>query len=54
MKETSVRLLATASVLLLLAGGIFAFLAQWFLAAPLWAGALGCVSAALNFGRRGR
>lgn len=49
MKETSVKLLAAAGVLMLLAGVIFAFLRQWTFMALLWAGALGCCVSALNF-----
>lgn len=47
--EKAVRLLIAAGILLLLAGAIFAFLGQWGYAALLWAGALGCLAAALNF-----
>ena len=50
--ETAFRLLIAAGILLLLAGAIFAFLSQWGYAALLWAGALGCLAAALNFKNR--
>ena len=48
MKKT-VRLLAAAGILLLLAGAIFGALRQWLWAALVWAGAVGCLSAAANF-----
>ena len=47
--EKAIRLLVAAGILMLLAGAIFGFLDQWLYAALLWAGALGCLSAALNF-----
>ena len=34
---------------MLLSGVMFAFLRQWLLAALLWAGAFGCIVAALHF-----
>lgn len=49
MKETSIRLLAAAGILLLLAGCIFAFMKLWLYAALLGAGALCCLSGAMNF-----
>ena len=42
-------LLAAAGVLMLLAGALFALIRQWVYAALIWAGALGCLAAALNF-----
>lgn len=49
MKKPAVRLLLTAGILMLLAGVIFAFVAQWTFAALSVAGAFGCLIAALNF-----
>ncbi len=49
MKETIIRLLLAAGVLMLLAGCIFAFLKLWIYSALLCAGAIGCLVAALNF-----
>ena len=49
MRDTTVRLLAVAGVLMLLAGGIFAFLRLWIYAALLLAGAFGCLAWALGF-----
>ncbi len=49
MRDTTVRLLAVAGVLMLLAGGIFAFLRLWIYAALLLAGAFGCLAGALGF-----
>ena len=46
--EKTIRLLAAAGVLMLLAGALFALIRQWVYAALIWAGALGCL-AALNF-----
>ena len=46
--EKTIRLLAAAGVLMLLAGALFALTRQWVYAALIWAGALGCL-AALNF-----
>lgn len=43
--EKTIRLLAAAGVLMLL----FALTRQWVYAALIWAGALGCLAAALNF-----
>lgn len=51
-KQTSVRLLVVAGVLMLLAGCIFGFTKQWIYAALVWVGALGCLIAALNFKNR--
>ncbi len=48
-KDTAVRLLVAAGILLLLGGCIFCFLRQWILAALLGVGAFGCIIAALNF-----
>lgn len=48
----AVRLLVAAGVLMLLAGGIFAFIQQWIAAALVWVGAFGCLVAALNFKNR--
>ena len=54
MRDTTVRLLAAAGVLMLLAGGIFAFLRLWICAALLLAGAFGCLAGALGFRKRTR
>ena len=48
MNQT-VKLLLAAGVLMLLAGTIFGFLRQWSFAALIWAGAFGCLAAALGF-----
>ena len=48
----SVRLLAAAGALMLLAGCIFGFTQQWLYAALVWVGAFGCLVAALNFKNR--
>ena len=48
----SVRLLAAAGALMLLAGCIFGFTQQWIYAALVWVGAFGCLIAALNFKNR--
>ena len=45
--EKTIRLLAAAGVLMLLAGALFALIRQWVYAALIWAGALGCLAAAL-------
>ena len=45
----SARLLLTAGILLLIAGVIFAILPIWLYTGLLWAGAFGCLMAALNF-----
>ena len=50
--EKVIRLLVAAGILMLLAGAIFGFLDQWLYAALIWAGALGCLAAALNFKNR--
>ena len=50
MEQLSVHLLLTAGILLLIAGGIFAILQVWLYTGLLWAGAFGCLMAALNFG----
>jgi len=47
--KTAVRLLIAASVLMVHAGGIFAFQKLWLYAALLGAGALGCIVGAINF-----
>ena len=49
MEQLSVRLLLTAGILLLIAGGIFAILRVWLYTGLFWAGAFGCLMAALNF-----
>ena len=49
MRDTTVRLLAAAGVLMLLAGGIFVFLRLWIYAALLLAGAFGCLAGTLGF-----
>jgi hypothetical protein len=49
MEQLSARLLLTAGILLLIAGGIFAILQGWLYADLLWAGTFGCLMAALNF-----
>ena len=51
-KNSSVRLLVAAGVLMLLSGCIFGFAQQWLYAALVWAGAFGCLIAALNFKNR--
>lgn len=48
-KQIAVRLLVAAGVLMLLSGCIFGFTQQWVYAALVWAGAFGCLVAALNF-----
>ena len=47
--KTAVRLLIAASVLMVHAGGIFAFQKLWLCAALLGAGALGCIAGAISF-----
>ena len=49
MEQLPARLLLTAGILLLIAGGIFAILQVWLYTGLLWAGAFGCLMAALNF-----
>ena len=49
MEQLSARLLLTAGILLLIAGGIFAILQLWLYTGLLWAGAFGCLIAVLNF-----
>ena len=51
MKQAA-SLLLCAGALLLAAGAIFGFLGQWLPAALVWAGALACLAAALNFKNR--
>lgn len=46
--NVAVCLLIAAGVLMLLSGCIFGFLRQWIYAALVWAGAFGCLVAALN------
>ena len=41
MEQLSARLLLTAGILLLIAGGIFAILQGWLYTGLLWAGAFG-------------
>ena len=48
MEQLSVHLLLTAGVLLLIAGVIFAILQVWLYTDLLWAGAFGCLMAALS------
>lgn len=48
-KNSSVRLLVAAGVLMLLSGCIFGFTQHWVYAALVWAGAFGCLVAALSF-----
>ena len=50
--ENATKLLVCAGILMLIAGAIFGFLSQWLYAALIWAGALGCLAAALNFRKR--
>ena len=49
MNKLSVRLLLAAAALLLIAGVIFGILQLWLYTGLLWAGAFGCLMAALNF-----
>ena len=49
IEQLSARLLLTAGILLLIAGVIFAILQVWLYTGLLWAGAFGCLMAALNF-----
>ena len=49
MNKLSVHLLLAAAALLLMAGVIFAILQLWLYTGLLWAGAFGCLMAALNF-----
>lgn len=46
------KLLVCAGALMLVTGAIFGFSGQWLYAALIWAGALGCFVAALNFKNR--
>ena len=46
--KITMRLLAAAGTLMLIAGAIFGFLDQWLYAALIWAGVLGCLAAVLN------
>ncbi len=50
--EIATKLLVCAGTVMLIAGAIFGFSGQWLYAALIWAGALGCVAAALNFKNR--
>lgn len=45
----TVRLLIAASVLMVHAGGVFAFMKLWLYAVLLSVGALGCMVGAINF-----
>lgn len=45
----AVRLLIVASVLMVHAGGVFAFMKLWLYAVLLGVGALGCMVGAINF-----
>ena len=49
LEQLSVHLLLTAGLLLLIAGVILAILQGWLYTGLLWAGAFGCLMAALNF-----
>ncbi len=51
-RDTAVRLLIAAGVLMLLSGCIFAFTRQWVYTALVWVGAFGCLAAALCFRNR--
>lgn len=51
-KNSSVRLLLAAGVLMLLSGCIFGFTQHWIYAALVWVGAFGCLVATLNFKNR--
>ncbi len=51
--KVAVRLLIAASVLMLHAGGVFAFMKLWPYAALLGAGSLGCLVGAVNFKNQG-
>lgn len=48
-RNVAARLLIAAGVLMLLSGCIFGFMREWLYAALVWAGAFGCLVAALNF-----
>lgn len=50
--EIATKLLVCAGTLMLIAGAIFGLLGLWVYAALIWAGALGCLAAALNFKKR--
>lgn len=50
--EIATKLFVCAGTLMLIAGVIFGFLGQWLYAALIWAGAFGCLVAALNFKNR--
>ncbi len=50
--EIATKLLVCAGILMLIAGAIFSFLGQWLYTALIWAGAFGCLAAALNFKNR--
>lgn len=51
-RKIAVRLLIAASVLMLHAGGVFAFMQSWLNAALLGAGSFGCLIGAVNFRNR--
>ncbi len=46
--EKKVSSLMAAGILMLIAGGIFGFLSQWFYVALIWAGAFGCLVSICN------
>ena len=50
--KITMRLLAAAGTLMLIAGAIFGFWGQWLYAALIWAGAFCCLVAALNSGKQ--
>ena len=50
--EKTAKLLVCAGTLMLVAGAIFGLFSQWLYAALIWAGAFGCLAAALNFKNR--
>ena len=47
--KITVRLLVAASVLMVYAGGVFAFMKLWLYAVLLGVAALGCMAGAINF-----
>lgn len=53
-EQDSVYIVDHSGILMLLAGGIFAFIKLWLYAAMLGAGALCCLAAAINFKNRSR
>ena len=50
--EKATKLFVCAGTLMLIAGANFGFSGQWLYAALIWAGAFGCLAAALNFKSR--